>query len=302
MKLRAEPSSSSRDVPGAFVAERACEVWPRWVSRDQARQLIELLALDVCGVDRFRASNPHRGRRWVSGGQIAAQALRAACHTVDEGRRPHSMHAFFLRRGRPGVPIDLEVDRTRDGGSFATRAVRATQGGRVVLEMIASFQAEEPGFDWQDEAAMPSPAPDDIEPLDDLPFIARNAMFDIRPTHRSVDAETPSSMPHPFWIRHRAPLGDDPVGHACVLTYLTDIALMGTARAPGSSASPAWSASLDHSIWFHRPVRSDEWLLFSADPISNAAGRGLAIGTLRTQAGALVASVAQEALLRGGPD
>lgn len=260
----------------------------------RATPLLTLLDLEARGGDDFVAVAPGEGPGRLYGGQVASQALRAATLTVADGRLPHSLHAYFIRPGRPGVPLEIHVERTRDGGSFSTRTVWARQGGETIFSLIASFHGGEAGDDWQSGGLPDVPPPDELEDPS-----AQGAMwgrfgtgFEIRPIRRAEGFRI-----HPCWVRLTEEIDDDPLLHACALTYISDRAVVGSARAPGSTARVN-AASLDHSLWFHRPVRADEWLLFSVDPASNFGGRGLALGTFHTTDGVLVASIAQEALLR----
>lgn len=263
-------------------------------------RLLELLTLDEVGPDTFRAPTPSPGDGpdRLFGGQVAAQTLRAATLTVEDDRRAHSVHAYFLRPGRPGVPLDLTVDRLRDGRSFTTRQVSAAQDGEVIFTLSASFHVAEPGDDWH------LPAPDGVPDPDAIagaasPFTKFWSMspFELRPVRESRGGGFPAL--HPFWVRTRDRLPDDPALHACVLAFISDMGVVGSARAPGSSLPERFvGASLDHGLWLHRPARADEWLLFSVEPVTNFGARGLARGTMHTRDGALVASIAQEALLR----
>ncbi len=265
---------------------------------DAVARLLGTLELDRVDQVRFHAPLPTGDGR-VFGGQLVAQALQAASLTVAATRPVNSLHAYFVRAGRPGVPLVLDVWPWRDGGSFSTRHVTASQDGVPVLELMASFHAEEPGANWQLGPPAAVPSPEGLSPLG-LSWIPLSA-FDIRPVLGLPD---PAGFPklHPFWIRTRAPVGDDPVTHASLLVHLSDIALMGRAAGPGCRFDVGRSASLDHAVWFHRPARVDDWLLYDAEPTTNAGARGLARGTLHTADGALVATIVQEALLRPGPD
>ncbi|MEY2565931.1 MAG: acyl-CoA thioesterase [Actinomycetota bacterium] len=262
-------------------------------------RLLHLLTLEpTAAADAFRAPVPDEGPERLFGGHVAAQALRAATLTVDDDRPPHSLHAYFIRPGRLGDPLELRVDRTRDGRSFTTRRVEVNQSGETIFVLAASFAAAEEGDDWQLPAPTNVPDPDEVGG-GESPISKFTAMspFELRP----VVAPAPGEFPiiHPFWVRTVGPLPDDAAVHACALTYMSDMGVVGSARAPVSTLPKMFmGASLDHAVWFHRPVRADEWLLFSVDPVSNAASRGLARGTFHTAEGVLVASVAQEALLR----
>jgi acyl-CoA thioesterase-2 len=261
-----------------------------------ADRLLGLLKLEEIGGDRFSAETPADGPNRLFGGQVASQALRAATLTVDPGRWPNSFHAYFLRPGRPGAPLELAVERTRDGRSFSTRRVTASQGGEPALVLMASFHVPEPGDDWQLPERRDVPPPE--EATGPSPFRAFSNMspFDMRPV-----APQTSGFPmlHPFWVRTRLALPEDPALHACVLAFISDMGVVGSARAPGSSLPARFmGASLDHAVWFNRPARADDWLLFDVEPLSNFGARGLARGSMRTRDGTLVATVAQEALLR----
>ena len=258
--------------------------------------IIGLLALEHVGDHVFAGATPADGPNRLFGGQVASQALRAATVTVDPQRRPNSFHAYFLRPGRPGAELELAVERTRDGRSFSTRRVTASQRGEPVLVLMAAFHVPEPGDDWQLPERRDLPPPE--EARGSSPFRALSTMspFEVRP----LATET-SGFPilHPFWVRTRRRLPDDPALHACVMAFISDMGVVGSARAPGSRLPARFmGASLDHAVWFHRPARVDEWLLFDVEPVSNFGSRGLARGTMHTRDGTLVASIAQEALLR----
>ena len=296
--------------------------------------MLGLLHLEEERPDLYLAPTPAEGPPRLFGGQVASQALRAATLTVPEDRRVHSMHSYFMRPGRPDTQLRLEVERIRDGRSFATRRVTAVQGDEAIFALDASFHVVEEGYDWQIEPPPLEPGPDDLAmgdgplgmPLDSpsAPPWLRQAMkdrdadddstegskapvgrrrmrrggpfgglFDMRPLRISEDFR-----PHPAWVRLGEPIGDDPALHACALTFVSDMAVVRAARAPGSDHSGWGGASLDHAVWFHRPFRVDEWLLFSAEPITNYGARGLARGSFHTTDGGLVASFVQECLLR----
>jgi acyl-CoA thioesterase-2 len=228
---------------------------------------------------------------------VAAQSLRAATLTVGDDRPPHSLHAYFLRPGRPGVPLRIDVERTRDGRSFATRTVHARQDGETIFSLICSFHRDEPGDDWHRPAPQ-VPGPDEVahhrSPMSGFDTMSP---FEIRPVWPPRDDGFP--VIHPFWVRTRSSVPDDPVLHRCLVAFLSDMAVVSGARAPESTLPARFvGASLDHAVWFHRPARPDEWLLFSVEPASNAGARGLAVGSFHTTDGTLVASIAQEALLR----
>jgi acyl-CoA thioesterase len=258
-----------------------------WITR--------LLELDREG-DVFRAPEPagtnQSGR--LFGGLVAGQALAAATATVeDPAKLPHSLHAYFIRGGRPGVEIELVVDRTRDGRAFDTRRVSARQDGKVILELLASFHITEEGED-RHPPAPPMPPPAECAPI--VGMTDRTDRFEMR---APGDAGRFTGPPH--WVRMLDPVEDDPMVRACALTYMSDMGLMAAARPldtplvfrPGTVA-----ASLDHSVWFHRPFVPDRWHCYHAAPVNSVGARGLAYGGLYDEQGTLVASIAQEALWR----
>jgi acyl-CoA thioesterase II len=260
-------------------------------------RLMQILSLEPIGEDTYQAATPREGGR-LFGGQVASQSLRAATLTVPDDRPVHSLHAYFIRPGRTGEPLRLEVDRTRDGRSFTTRRVTASQSGGAIFTLAASFARSEDGDDWQ----LPAPAgirdPDTIDEREG--FFAQfwaSSPFDVRTVTPWKEGDVP--VLHPLWVRTRERLPDDPALHASVLTFFSDMGVVGSARAPTSTLPQRFmGASLDHAIWFHRPARADEWILFSVDAVSNAGARGLTRGSMHTQGGVLVTSIAQEALLR----
>lgn len=232
-----------------------------------------------------------------------------------------------MRPGRPGVPLQLVVERIRDGRSFATRRVTAVQEDEAIFVLDASFHVVEEGFDWQEPAPLGVPGPDEVPPRDlfgSRPPWARSAAATAEADASSGDGSNDADEPepprfrgpraamlfelrpvklgedfaiHPAWVRLREPIGDDPSMHASALTYISDMAVIRSAMAPGAPTS--WGgASLDHAVWFHRPLRVDDWLLFSVDPVTNFGARGLARGSFHTVDGTLVASFVQECLLR----
>jgi acyl-CoA thioesterase-2 len=275
---------------------------------DSVDRLIGVLHLEPTGTDRYRAPNHdmNPGNR-VFGGQVAAQALHAASSTVGPEHAAHSMHAYFVRPGRNGIPIDLEVERTRDGRSFTTRRVLALQGDEVIFEMSASFHRIEEGRDYQLGLPLDVPAPEDAPArMLFMPESMRSRMpMDMREVGSSGPDEHgwyPSTRR--VWMRIKRPIGDDPVLHQSLLAYLSDMGAMFGALAPpadGGRPNFLMGASLDHALWFHRPMRADEWFLYDLHAVSNASSRGLARGTMHSHDGVLGVSVAQEALLRLGP-
>lgn len=276
-------------------------------------KLLELLTLERIENRIFRGRSRDIGSAQVFGGQVLGQALSAAQQTV-EGRPAHSMHAYFLRRGDVEAPIVYEVDKQRDGGSFSVRRVVAIQHGRPIFNMAASFQRPEAGLEHQ--AQMPDvPAPETLATADEtniddsvqLPQKMRRFMASIKPLEfRPVQAVQYSSIdPRPArrqtWMRVNGELPDDDNLHRSILAYLSDYELLGTATLPHGLSflrGNVMMASLDHALWFHRPVRVDQWLLCDFDSPNTAGARGFARGLIFAADGTLVASSAQEGLIR----
>jgi acyl-CoA thioesterase-2 len=272
--------------------------------------LVKLLDLEPIEVNIFRGVSPDEERQRVFGGQVAGQALVAAARTVEPNRSVHSLHAYFLRPGDPTVPILYEVDRIRDGRSFTTRRVVAIQHGRAIFNLAASFQVPEEGLEHQDpmpEVVGPDTLPDFKERL--APY--KETLGDWYNWPRPIDTRhvdwAPPDRTHALpplqrvWLRADGQLPDDPVLHACVLTYASDMTLLDTTLLPhpGHWQDPSlFMASLDHAMWFHRPFRADEWLLYSQDTPSASAGRGLGRGLIFTADGKLAVTVVQEGLIR----
>ena len=256
----------------------------------------ELMALEPHGPDTYvgiAAEYPWVGR--LFGGQVLAQGLRAASHTVNGDRPAHSLHAYFIRPGSPDEPIRYEVERLRDGRSFATRQVVARQSSGAILNLSVSFQSREPEADVQ-LAALPTdvPTPDDAS----LEQTGWGAMLDRRavPMRRGWAAH---------WIRLLQPVGDDAALQACALAFVSDAAPTSAARSshPDSTGNRRdrtmfMGASLDHAVWFHRPTRAEEWHWFDMDSHGLVGGRGLVTGNVLSATGVHVATVAQEVLLR----
>jgi acyl-CoA thioesterase-2 len=266
--------------------------------------LLALLDIEEIDVDIFRAPNPgDRDRDRLFGGQVAAQALRAAVATVDPERHVHSLHAYFLRPGLPGSPILLQVDRIRDGRSFTTRRVVAVQRGEAIFSMGASFHRSEAGDEYRVPMPAGVPGPDDAPPADAVPSRFRSRFpFETREFPPPPPAEDGS---YPWtrraWVRTKGRLPDDPVVHACVLTFMSDMRMVSAARVPiGRGSDRFMGASLDHAVWFHRPVRPDEWVFVDARAVSVSGARGMSQATMHTGDGVLAVSVAQESLLRSG--
>ncbi len=278
-------------------------------------QLLATLDLEQLERNLFRGRSPQNGWQRVFGGQVVGQALVAANRTVNtEERLTHSLHAYFLRPGEPKVPIVYEVDRIRDGGSFTTRRVVAIQHGEAIFSMGVSFHKDEPGFDHQ--IAMPDvPPPEDLPSeeelkarlLPNLPKVMRNYWeferpIELRPTDLSRFFSSEKAEPKQYiWIKASGPLPDDFRLHQCVLAYASDFSLLDTALAAHGRLMfdpRIMMASLDHAVWFHRPFRADEWLLYAQDSPSSQGARGFCRGSIFSRDGRLVASVAQEGLIR----
>jgi acyl-CoA thioesterase II len=273
--------------------------------------LVDLLDLENIEVNIFRGISPDESRQRVFGGQVAGQALVAASRTVPSERLVHSLHAYFLRPGDPTTPILYQVDRIRDGNSFTTRRVVAIQHGKAIFNLQASFHVDEPGLDHQlampgglaDPSSLPDykarmapykhllgewyerPRPIDTRYIDPMPLDRRG---DVRPYQR-------------VWLRADGRLPDDPVLHACIVTYASDMTLLDTAVLPHGLTwhdDQLQMASLDHAMWFHRPFRADEWLLYDQGTPSTSNARGLAYGSIFTHDGRMAVSVVQEGLIR----
>lgn len=277
------------------------------------RKLVELLDLSPIGADHFQGDSEDLGFPNVFGGQVLGQALMAASRTVED-RLCHSLHAYFLRPGNHSMPIDYEVQRVRDGGSFSVRRVIARQDGKEILTGSMSFQVAEHGFEHQ--LTMPdAPGPDALRSEQEwgrilapqVPERMRETLTRDRPIEiRPVDPVNPlkpeKRPPHKqSWFRAQGPLPDDPVLHRCLLTYASDFQFLGTAMNPHGLTFMSKNlqvASLDHAIWFHREFRMDDWLLYDKDSPSASAGRGFNRGNFFKQDGTLVASTTQEALIR----
>lgn len=278
------------------------------------QDLIERLDLEKLEENLFRGSSPQNGWQRVFGGLVIAQALMAAQRCVDPDRLVHSLHAYFMRPGDPSIPIVYQVERIRDGSSFTTRRVVAIQHGKAIFSMSASFQVEEPGFDHQIQmpdvpapetlmgeaefrAAFLAQAPDTVKK-----YWGRERPIEIRPTSLThyLSREKLDPEAH-IWVRASGVVPDDRHYQAAILAYLSDMTLLDTSLyAHGTSIfDPELQvASLDHAMWFHRPCRLDDWLLYTQDSPSAAGARGMTRGSIFTRDGRLVASVAQEGLIR----
>ncbi len=287
---------------------------------DALDDLLDLLDLEPIEHHIFRGRNRPIGSPRVFGGQVLAQALVAAGRTVGEGRFAHSLHAYFILPGDVTAPILYTVEPLRDGGSFATRRVTAIQHGRPIFNASLSFARDEPGLDHQMDAVPDAPTPDAVTPerdlaqalADSIPEPLRTALTRERPIDfRSVDPVNPfepeTRAPRSLtWLRASGPLPDPdaPGGrlvHQAILAYASDWGLLGTALLPHARSvfDPGLqAASLDHAIWFHRPFRADDWLLYALDAPSAFGARGFTRGSVFDARGVLVASTAQEGLIR----
>ncbi|MBA8826488.1 acyl-CoA thioesterase-2 [Saccharopolyspora lacisalsi] len=250
--------------------------------------LLELLDLEELDRDLYRAGTVFDDPFALYGGQVAAQALLAAGSTVPRDRLVHSLHGYYLRPGNASQPTIFRVDRDRDGGSFSSRRVVATQDGEVVFSMSCSFHRLEPGLDREAHPAAEVAAPEDSCDYE-LP-----RLFSMRarlPPQPYPDARWPTR----FWSRCALELPKDPLLHSCVLTYLSDIS---SGSAPLGEGDIGSGPSLDHAVWFHRQATLDDWVLMDLQPQTVAAGRGWYTGTMRSRTGELVASLTQETLFR----
>lgn len=284
--------------------------------RDFVQELVNLLDIAPVGDDRFLGQSQDLGFGNVFGGQVLGQALMAASRTV-EGRLAHSLHAYFLRPGSPDRPIDYEVQRVRDGGTFTVRRVLALQDGREILTASASFQVHEEGLEHQ----FPAPDAPEPEPLRSeldirrslqsyMPETVREKLtrerpIDIRPVNPVDPLKPEARAPHrQAWFRAADRLPDDPVLHRCLLAYSSDFGLLASSLLPHAITfmQPGMQvASLDHGIWFHRDFRIDDWLLYDMDSPSASGGRGFNRGNIFDREGRLVASTVQDALIRRRP-
>lgn len=284
---------------------------------DALAQLLGTLDLEPLELNLFRGQQPDEARQRVFGGQVAAQALVAAGRTVED-RSVHSLHAYFLRPGDPRIPIIYQVERTRDGRSFTTRRVTAIQHGRPIFTLSASFHVAEESFEHQ--AAMPDVPPP--EALEDWQRFMRRTIAGRpdRADHANLEAwvERPRAIEsrhvepmdyfggqqpptHDIWLRAAGALPEDPLLHQCIVAYASDMTLIDTAARPHPIellGDAIESASLDHAMWFHRPLRADEWLLYTQESPVMAGARGLTTGHFFRRDGVLAVSVVQEGLFR----
>lgn len=288
-------------------------VMPDDKSSSPIEQLLALLDLEAIEVNIFRGVSPEDRSQRVFGGQVLGQALVAASRTV-EGRFCHSLHAYFLVPGDPKVPILYEVDRSRDGKSFSSRRVVAIQHGHQIFHMSVSFQVAEPGLEHQIDPP-PAPRPEtlpsedevrrrlaDQVPLSHREQFLRRRPIELRTVGRTEIIHPPKAPPHQsVWVRATGALPDDPALHQCVLAYASDMTLLDTSLLPhgiGWFEDRVQVASIDHAMWFHRPFRADQWLLYVQDSPAMYGARGFNRGLIYSEQGKLIASVAQEGLLR----
>jgi acyl-CoA thioesterase-2 len=279
--------------------------------------LLHLLKLERIEHDIFRGESRDIGSPRVYGGQVLGQALSAASATI-EGRQVHSLHAYFLRAGDVEADIVYIVDRARDGGSFSNRRVVAIQHGQQIFNMTASFQGEERGLEHQ--SVMPDvPPPESLADLRELTapllekipekvrrYFTHERPFEVRPTRPLALLSAEQAEPRQcFWIKSVDRLPDDPDVHRNLLAYISDYQLVATATLPHGirfESGRVFLASLDHAMWFHRPFRLDDWLLYAMDSPNAGGARGLARGEIFSRDGRLVASTAQEGLIRIGEE
>lgn len=280
---------------------------------DTPESLPHTLKLERLEVNLFRGTSPRGNGPRIFGGQVISQSLLAAYETVED-RVCHSMHCYFIRPGDPRIPIVFDVDRSRDGGTFTTRRVVAIQNGKQIFNLAASFQVAEEGFEHQTampDVPDPDTLPDEFEQraklMTNVPEEMRKMMMRPRPIEmRGVDgdpylggvAKEPKSM---VWFRARAPIGEDAHMHQAILAYASDMNLLSTAMRPHKvhwDTPGLQSASLDHAAWFHKPSNFNDWHLYVQDSPSAAGGRGFILGSIYDRQGVLVASVAQEGLMR----
>ena len=287
-------------------------LWAGQVLNQALSKIISQLDLEQIELNLFRGQSENLGTPRVFGGQVIGQALIAALRTVPD-RHCHSLHGYFLRPGNPNAPILYEVDRIRDGKSFTTRRVVALQSGEAIFNLSCSFQVLEEGLSHarsMPDVPHPDELPDERElmqaRLASIPEAMREMMQRERPIElkrvEPIDYANPKKMSpkQHTWFRARYPLGDDPALHQCLLAYASDMGILSTCALPHgrSFLTGLMTASLDHAMWFHRPFSFDEWILFEQDSPTSGGARGFNRGTMYTEKGVLIASVAQEGLIR----
>lgn len=269
---------------------------------ESLEDLVELLDLEMIDTDVYRGRQPETSMQRVFGGQVLGQALAAATRTVEPERLVHSLHGYFLRPGDTAVPIVYRAEPTRDGKTFSSRRVVASQHGKPIFYMSASYQRPEPGVDHQDEM------PAGVVPPDEAPTLAE--VLEARSGRKAdewnkewaaLNVRIASATGKQFWIRAAGKLPDESPLHACVLAYASDLTLLGASLLQHGliiGDPRIQPASIDHAMWFHRQARADEWLLYDQASPSASGARGFATGRLFTMDGVLVANVAQEGLIR----
>ncbi|HPU13827.1 MAG TPA: acyl-CoA thioesterase II [Aeromicrobium sp.] len=278
-------------------------------------EVVDLLQVEQLEVNLFRGGQPENSNlKRVFGGQVAGQAVMAAQRTIKDDKILHSLHVYFVLGGDPSIPIIYDVENVRDGRSFATRRVAARQHGEVIFYMTASFQRPEEGWEHQDQIPQ-TPGPEEATPMVDLvKYISPDGVeqwkkewggFDIRYVGDPRPEDDPSRQFTPvvqrMWFRADERLPDDDLLHRAAFTYYSDFSLLGASLVPHGlliSSPKVQPASLDHVIWFHRPFRADEWLLYDQSSPSASGARGLSTAHVFTENGTLVATVAQEGLIR----
>lgn len=263
----------------------------------QLAELIRLLDIEQIDENLFRARHPAGRTHRLFGGQIIAQALIGGARTVETNRRVHSLHAYFLRPGDPGMPALIDVERIRDGRSFTTRRIVVIQKGEAIFNMDASFQVQEDGL----HHAFPMP---DIAPPrnEEIPDAIRGGPFlSFQMDYEKMLANRPQPPKKAIWLRANGPVPDDPLIHTALLAYESDSSLLGTSRLPHRGSferNKLQMASLDHAMWFHAPFRTDEWLLYCMESPTASGARGYNRGSIFTVDGRLIASCMQEGLMR----
>jgi acyl-CoA thioesterase-2 len=302
----ADRSAESAGVPGAGDDSVV-------VGQAAVDQLLEVLDLRQHDGFTFRGESPRVGPLRVFGGQVAGQALVAAGRTVDPERRVHSLHGYFVRPGDPEEPIEYHVENIRDGGSFSVRRSVAVQHGKTIFFMSASFHRPEDGLDHHAPVPLDVPGPDEVPTMEQRLARYPERLGALAAAPRSVDVryvgepgwvppgDRPATAQQRVWMRIDGKLPDDPLIHACALTYASDLTLLDSVLAVhGEVWGPGGviGASLDHALWFHRPFRADEWFLYDCASPSASGGRGLATGRMITLEGRHIASAVQEGLLR----
>jgi acyl-CoA thioesterase-2 len=258
--------------------------------------LIELLDLELLDRDLYRGINevPDNGMPTLFGGQVAAQALKAAGLTVSDDRHPHSLHGYFLRPGQRSLPVIYKVERDRDGRSFSARRVSAVQDGGVIFDMTASFQVDEPGGEYA------PPLPEGVPRWDECPLEPFTHNFPLADGHivpPTMTTDWGLEVSPTIWLKIREQLPDDRLVHSCALAYLSDI---GTGFSAGVPGIPLGGPSLDHAMWLHTQIRADDWVLLHMWPLMASSARGLYAGSMHQHDGTLGAMITQEGLHRPG--